>query len=447
MTRRFFFLFLYMLIFLNCTISYAAQKVVYGSAEYILTNAMNEKTIEQLAMEAARKVAADSAGSLMIGKTTIENNVVKKDEIKVLLRAIAELVPGSEQKHYEIVNKSDNTRKLFYTASFIVDEEKFEKQVKALASRDKGIIQKLEKASKEYEKLSKTEQQYRRDYQTFIKQLGQKEREFVDKNVEELDAFSRIEHYNDLAYENYNKQNFLLAEKCFVEVAKCFEATKKFYGVGSSESNASHAYYNAGMSIAVFDAERAMEHAKKAHELDPYSELPYELMGICAWKQHKFEDAVDYLKQSLGIKYNANVSIKLITLYLSLGELDKYENEKLKLWENNTELLSKTKELRQFEQLDVLKNVFEALKTKNNWNFGKYMFTRSGYDFLDGSELPYDEFCAYQKDSNKAYLVRLYYYKGNQQRLYAIRIMPYENTEDFEKGVWLKPFPKYVYPA
>lgn len=421
-----------------CNVVFAAKKVVYGNSEYIITGTMNQSTVEQLAMETARKVAAESTGSLIIGQTVVEKNVLLKDDIKVLLRAMAELVPGSEHKHYEVVNQTDNTRKLFYSASFIIDEEEFEKQVQALERKEKTTMQAIQKASGEYEKLVKTEQQYQKDYETFLKRLGEKDSQLVSKNMKELDIYAREQRYKDLAYEHYKNYNFLLAERCFLEAAKACESMKEFYGAErNSVLNASLAYYQAGMSASVFDAERAMEDAKKAHEINPYSELPLELMGICAWKQHKFEDAVNYFKQSLDIKPQTSVHIKLATLYLSLGELQKFEKEANRLWQSNLEVLSSPKELKSYENIYFLKENVNAFKNKNNWDFGKYIFLRSGYDTIGKHDFPFDEFCAYQNGSNKSYLFRYYYFPGNQFGMCAIHIIPYDHTKPDEKDIWI----------
>lgn len=421
-----------------CNITAAEKKIVYGSSEYVVTGAMNQSSIEQLAMEAARKKAAESAGSLIIGQTVSEKNILQKDEIRVLLRAMAELVPGSENKHYEVMNQVDNTRKLFYSASFLVDYTRFQEQIQELERKDRTTIQTIQKAIKEYEKLEKIEQKYQKDYDAFIQHLGEKDRQFVSKNLEEMDVYAKVQRYHDLALEHYKNHNFLLAEKCFLEVAKGYESMNNFYGAQRlSDNNAALAYYQAGMSICVFDAERAMVHAKKAHGINPYSELPLELMGICTWKQHKFEETVNYFKQALHIKQNFQVSIKLATLYLSLGELEKFDEESIKLWDNNIDLLSKTNELRRYENLEVLKRCVEELKKKNNWNYDKYLFTKSGYDYIKQHEIPFDEFCAYQKDSNKSYLFRYYYYPGNQFHMCAIHIIPYENTKPDEKDIWI----------
>ncbi len=432
-----------------CNEVFAEKKVIFGSSEYVVTGTMNQTTIERLAMEAARKVAAESAGSLIISKTVVEKNVVQKDEIKVLLRAMAELIPGSEHKHYEMMNQTDNTRKLFYSASFTVDEEEFEKQVKALERNDKTIIQMVQKASKEYEKLVKIEQQYQKDYSLFLKQLGLKDQYFLDKNMKELDVYARAFRYRDLAMEQYANMNFLFAEQCFLEAAKCYESMKGFYGAEKmSLANASLAYRNAGMSTCVFDAERAMKYAKRAHEINPHSELPLELMGICAWKLHQFEDAVSYFKQALSIKEKFETFLQLESLYLILGDRKITNETWVKLYKKCLEGdgSGKSRKFFEFEKLDQLQELWvQSVVCYNKGKFvpddspiEKSVFLKSGYDFFDRYELPFDEFCTYLKNNNKTYLVRYYYYLGNKHFLYAMRIMPYENIEKDDYDICIK---------
>ena len=427
---------------LFCNISQAATKIVYGTSEYVLTQTMNQKTIEQLAMEEARKTAAESAGAFIVSKTFVDKNVLKKDEIIVLLRGIAKLVPGSESKRYEIMNKSDNTRKLFYSASFSIDEDEFDRWVAALESKQKNAIEKMDRISNENKSIDKERSEYEKEYNRYMQTLQTHDINLIQNQLKEIDEWMRFTTFLELATKYYYNYDFLLAEINFLEAAKCCE---KRPGT-NLYLNAPGMYHSAGMSIVVFDPERAMQHAKKSYELYPYyprSQDALELMGICSWKMHQHENAADYFRKALEVD-NDNISTILLLSTLKFCTNDLKESGNLlniakDFIDNKLKHNQEKKYLKSIKKhmslMDLYRN-FVDYKKEYRLDFSKFDFVRAGYEEFDKFYFPFEEFCGYQTDSNKTYLVRFYYNVGNDFTLHAVKVLPYENTGEDEKAFW-----------
>lgn len=100
----------------------AQEATFVGKSEYIIAVGTGTDA-EAIALEDAKRLALEQAGTYLESLTIVENNAVTLDRIKVIARGTAKLVPGSIRKQYETIDPSTGAQRLVLTAQFAIDPD------------------------------------------------------------------------------------------------------------------------------------------------------------------------------------------------------------------------------------------------------------------------------------------------------------------------------------
>lgn len=119
----------------------AQEATFVGKSEYIIAVGTGTDA-EAIALEDAKRLALEQAGTYLESLTIVENNAVTLDRIKVIARGTAKLVPGSIRKQYETIDPSTGAQRLILEAQFAIDPEEVAAELnRARSGPDLGAAQ------------------------------------------------------------------------------------------------------------------------------------------------------------------------------------------------------------------------------------------------------------------------------------------------------------------
>lgn len=119
----------------------AQEATFVGRSEYIIAVGTGADA-EAIALEDAKRLALEQAGTYLESLTVVDNNAVTIDRIKVIARGTAKLVPGSIRKRYETIDPSTGAQKLVLEAQFAIDPDEVAAEVnRARSGPDLGAAQ------------------------------------------------------------------------------------------------------------------------------------------------------------------------------------------------------------------------------------------------------------------------------------------------------------------
>lgn len=134
------FLILFVLLLLP-TFCFAQEATFVGRSEYIIAVGTGADA-EAIALEDAKRLALEQAGTYLESLTIVENNAVTLDRIKVIARGTAKLVPGSIRKQYETIDPSTGAQRLILEAQFSIDPNEVAAEIaRARSGPDLGAAQ------------------------------------------------------------------------------------------------------------------------------------------------------------------------------------------------------------------------------------------------------------------------------------------------------------------
>lgn len=190
---------------------YSSDIIINGRAEIIVTKDMNQILAEYYAEEQARNMAIESGGTLLESNSTIVNNLVLKDDIKRVLSVTVNKVANSEVKNYVVLSEKEELRKLYYSADYIVKENEFTKNLKALQENDKLLNTKLKNETTRISNKKKEYDSYNQQIQKKLKQYGENAQANVNWEIKNIDMVSRMYRYHELCKQYYDNDDYLYA--------------------------------------------------------------------------------------------------------------------------------------------------------------------------------------------------------------------------------------------
>lgn len=129
------------LLILFSTSCFAKEATFVGRSEYIIAVGTGADA-EAIALEDAKRLALEQAGTYLESLTIVENNAVTIDRIKVIARGTAKLVPGSIRKQYSTIDSSTGAQKLVLEAQFAIDPDEVAAELnRARSGPDLGAAQ------------------------------------------------------------------------------------------------------------------------------------------------------------------------------------------------------------------------------------------------------------------------------------------------------------------
>lgn len=119
----------------------AQEATFVGRSEYIVAVGTGADA-EAIALEDAKRLALEQAGTYLESLTIVENNTVTLDRIKVIARGTAKLVPGSIRKQYTTIDSNTGAQKLILEAQFAIDPDEVTAELnRARSGPDLGAAQ------------------------------------------------------------------------------------------------------------------------------------------------------------------------------------------------------------------------------------------------------------------------------------------------------------------
>lgn len=129
------------LLILFSTSCFAKEATFVGRSEYIIAVGTGADA-EAIALEDAKRLALEQAGTYLESLTIVDNNTVTIDRIKVIARGTAKLVPGSIRKQYSTIDSSTGAQKLVLEAQFAIDPDEVAAELnRARSGPDLGAAQ------------------------------------------------------------------------------------------------------------------------------------------------------------------------------------------------------------------------------------------------------------------------------------------------------------------
>lgn len=123
------------------TFCLAQEATFVGKSEYIIAVGTGADA-EAMALEDAKRLALEQAGTYLESLTIVENNAVTLDRIKVIARGTAKLVPGSIRKQYSTIDATTGAQKLILEAQFSIDPDEVAAELnRARSGPDLGAAQ------------------------------------------------------------------------------------------------------------------------------------------------------------------------------------------------------------------------------------------------------------------------------------------------------------------
>lgn len=277
-------LFLLLALLLLPTFCLAKEATFTGKSEYIIAVGTGADA-EAIALEDAKRLALEQAGTYLESLTIVENNAVTFDRIKVIARGTAKLVPGSIRKQYSTIDSSTGAQKLILTAEFTIDPDEVVAELnRARSGPDLGAAQ------DKYDAVIAEDQQLQAE---LLRTTDETERgELIEKYQQSRNRFFAMQWYmkglNEISTILPNES--WLPEKDAKRIIILFDK-----GIEIDPSYANNHIMHGYLNFYLFRFDDALTDLNKALELLP-SEQTYDISLVKSVKN----DIENYIRQSKG---------------------------------------------------------------------------------------------------------------------------------------------------
>lgn len=241
-----FLLFLFLVLLLIPTFCFAKEATFVGRSEYIIAVGTGADA-EAIALEDAKRLALEQAGTYLESLTVVENNAVTLDRIKVIARGTAKLVPGSIRKQYTTIDSNTGAQKLILEAQFAIDPDEVTAELnRARSGPDLGAAQEK--------------------YDAVIAEDQRLQAELLQTS-DETERASLIEKYQKSRNRFYSMQWFLR-------------------GIDEDRNNHTN---------------KALQCFNRGIEIDPYTGENYLMKGAILGSQGDLDSALSYIEKAISL--------------------------------------------------------------------------------------------------------------------------------------------------
>lgn len=305
--KKFFMLIVAAIIIFGTTNSFAAEKLIEASGEYIMDTRLDETfaSATARAREEAKRAVVDKAGIYLRSYSKTVDLILVEDEVETVASRLLKV--QDEKSKTEIVN--DNLIKFTVTIKALVNEVSDE-DLKALMNDRKSFddaTRKYKELKEKYDALNKQMEDLKRGYDTASDTRRTEMKREVARNTENFSAVKAMSRGNDF----YFAKNYSQALSAYDEAIRL-------------NSQLAEAYNNRG--IVKYESKQfaaAVEDYTAAINLKSAFADALNNRGNAYLALGQFQNAVQDLKDAL--KFNDNSAVghnNLGSVYYSMRNLD-----------------------------------------------------------------------------------------------------------------------------
>lgn len=292
----------------NLATAWCASQIIEADGYYCMGDNDTRAQAKAWALQDAKRVALEKAGTYLKSQTQVVNGQVTKDEILAIASGLIKLEKMLKE---DFRLDSANNQIIKVKAKFSIDNSDLQKQIAQLKSSEQGQeeIQQLADLQTRYNQLL-AENKSLKEKLTKAKDAGQRQ-QLEQKSKELQSRFSASQHLEQ-GNEYYGQGDYQAALESYNQAIKLDPLYAK-------------AYYNRGLAYgALNNYQMAIEQYSKSIQISPKSSMVYNNRGIIYYNLKRYQEAlVDYDK-CLTLSPNNSVAYNnRAVLYNELGNYEK----------------------------------------------------------------------------------------------------------------------------
>ena len=310
--KKFFALVIALVVVLSASSSFAAEKLIEATGEYVMDSRLDETPASATARarEEAQRAAVEKAGVYLQSYSKMINLAVEEDEVRTVAARLLKI--QSESNEVEVIEK--NLLKFTVTIKALVND--LDDAALQSIMNDKRSLEELTRKNKElqerYDELNRQMKNYRREFDSANETERVEIKREVARNAEKFSAVDELAKGNEFSL-----------RKDYARALLAYDAAIKL------DSQLAEAYNNRGIvkyELGQFSA--AVEDYSAALRLKPNYANALNNRGNAHAALNQFQDAANDLQEALRLNKNSAVTHNnLGSVYFSQKIFDAAVNE------------------------------------------------------------------------------------------------------------------------